>query len=236
MNILPICTHPQDFRRTDLARDADAHPRSQTPAATLENLRANSTRTHVSHVLARAHRTRCRIRTYQRSAQLSSSCSTTGRAPLLRRTDPANRTDAKVRLPTVSEDIIMVRVRARHAGGQAVSSADQAARSARGKAWPFCTWDCFKNTALPLHRTSHEQQALVRWERERRCVRCVFFFSCGSSRAMVNHAIVPAPLVTAAVLSCRNERTVEQGTVAHPCPRRMVTLGVTLVPTLDLPA
>ena len=99
-------------------------------------------------------------RTYQRSAQLSSSCSTTGRAPLLRRTDPANRTDAKVRLPTVSEDIIMVRVRARRAGGQAVSSADQAARSARGKAWPFCTWDCFKNTALPLHRTTSSRRWL----------------------------------------------------------------------------
>jgi len=176
-------------------------------------------------------RTRCRIRTYQRSAQLSSSCSTTGRAPLLRRTDPPNRTDAR------KSDSPQ---RRHNDDGSCTGTPRRwTSRIFGGSSRPIRTRQGLAFLHLGLlqkHRPSaaashHEQQALVRWERERRCVRCVFFFSCGSSRAMVNHAIVPAPLVTAAVLSCRNERTVEQGTVAHPCPRRMVTL-----PTLDLPA
>ena len=43
-------------------------------------------------------RTRPRIWIYQRSAQLTLSCSTTGRAPLLRRADPAR--DARPRSQT----------------------------------------------------------------------------------------------------------------------------------------
>jgi hypothetical protein len=146
----------------------------------------------VSHVLARAHRTRCRIRSYQRSAQLSSSCSTTGRAPLLRRTDPANRTDAKVRLPA----------QRRHNNGSCTGTPRRwTSRIFGGSSRPIRTRQGLAFLHLGLlqkhrlsaasllrscrHRATSQQQALVRWERERRCVRCVFFFSCGSSRAMV---------------------------------------------------
>jgi hypothetical protein len=152
VNILPICTHPQDFRRTDLARDADAHPRSESDSrrhtrkstrefyedmchtSSLERIArdAESDRTNARHSSPRAARRREELRCFD---------------ALTLQTGQTRKSDSPR-----SEDIIMVRVRARRAGGQAVSSADQAARSARGKAWPFCTWDCFKNTAFPLLR------------------------------------------------------------------------------------